>query len=377
MTGAAFHPPNKDPPSMPALKLQVKDAKKSYGSVTALAHVSLDIAEGEFLTLLGPSGSGKTTLLMAVAGLLRLDAGEIWIDGRLSNNLPTHLRNLGMVFQNYALFPHLTIFENIAFPLRMRGIAAGTLDREVRRALDLIRLPHIADRYPHQLSGGQQQRVALARCLVYGPPVVLMDEPMGALDKKLREELQLEIRALHREVGTTIMYVTHDQEEALVMSDRICLMNSGRVEQIGPPKDLYFAPTTLFAANFVGESNVWQGRLARLNGSTAEMQLDDGGQLRVRHNPNLNEGQRLAAMVRPEHVRVLSAGEEAANTITGKLREVILAGQLTRLFVETENGRRVVASLLSAVEIAARPIGGEIRLGWSQADTVTLPAQRS
>src|SRR5690606_24648249 len=211
--------------------------------------------EGEFLTLLGPSGSGKSTLLMAIAGLNNPDDGEIWIDGKLATFLPPFQRDIGMVFQNYALFPHMTIFENIAFPLRMRGTEAATIKTKVADVLDKVQLSHVAQRLPRELSGGQQQRIALARCFVYQPSIILMDEPLGALDKKLRDALQLEIKQLHEDLGITVLYVTHDQEEAMVMSDRICLMNNARIEQIGTPDELYHRPKTVYAADFLGESN--------------------------------------------------------------------------------------------------------------------------
>jgi putative spermidine/putrescine transport system ATP-binding protein len=239
-----------------ANKLQIRGVRKTYGPVVALDETDLDLAEGEFLTLLGPSGSGKTTLLMTVAGLTEPDRGEIWIDGKLATYLPVHRRDIGMVFQNYALFPHLTVFENIAFPLRMRRAPEADVKRDVAAALDTVRLGGMAGRFPRELSGGQQQRVALARCFVYRPSIILMDEPLGALDKKLRDEMQLEIKQLHSAIGITVLYVTHDQEEALAMSDRICLMNRGGIEQVGTADDLYFRPQSLFAAQFLGDSNV-------------------------------------------------------------------------------------------------------------------------
>ena len=237
-------------------KLRTRGVSKTYGHVVALAGADIEMREGEFLTLLGPSGSGKTTLLMAIAGLNDPDGGEIWIDGRLATYTPPHERGLGMVFQNYALFPHMTIFENIAFPLRMRRRKADSIRSEVERVLEIVQLPDVAGRYPRELSGGQQQRIALARCFVYQPSIILMDEPLGALDKKLRDALQREVKHLHENLGITVLYVTHDQEEAMVMSDRICLMNDARIEQIGTPADLYFQPRSVFAADFLGESNL-------------------------------------------------------------------------------------------------------------------------
>ena len=243
----------------PTLKLEVRNLRKTYGNFVALEGVSINVSAGEFVTLLGPSGSGKTTLLMACAGLNEPDSGEIRIDGEPATFLPAYQRDIGMVFQNYALFPHMTIFENIAFPLWMRRRPDAEVREAVGEILDIIQLSGTEDRYPRQLSGGQQQRVALARALVYKPSIVLMDEPLGALDKKLREQLQYEIKRLHGQLGLAMLYVTHDQEEALVMSDRICLMREGRIEQMGTPQELYFRPRSLFAADFLGKSNLPRG----------------------------------------------------------------------------------------------------------------------
>src|SRR5580698_4772396 len=229
--------------------------EKRYDNVGAVRGVSLDIRSGEFLTLLGPSGSGKTTTLMMIAGFEVPSAGDIAIDGRSVVALPPHKRNIGMVFQNYALFPHLTVAENIGFPLKQRGVDRATRARKVAESLELVRLPGYQARTPRQLSGGQQQRVALARAIVFRPRLLLMDEPLGALDKQLRESLQLEMRRLHADLGITFIYVTHDQEEALTMSDRIAVMNEGRIAQVGTPEDLYDRPCDQFVASFIGESN--------------------------------------------------------------------------------------------------------------------------
>ena len=236
---------------MTEYKLRTHGVRKTYGSVVALKSASIEMQEGEFLTLLGPSGSGKTTLLMAIAGLNNPDSGEIWIDGKLATYLPPFKRDIGMVFQNYALFPHMTIFDNIAFPLRMRKMDAARIRKEVGRVLEIVELGHVSMRFPRELSGGQQQRIALARCFVYKPSIILMDEPLGALDKKLRDTLQREIKQLHENLGITVLYVTHDQEEAMVMSDRICVMNDGGIDQIGTPDELYFNPTSVFTADFL------------------------------------------------------------------------------------------------------------------------------
>ena len=236
---------------------------------------TLTSREGEFLTLLGPSGSGKTTLLSLIAGLAHADEGQVLIDGTDVTYSAPYERDIGLVFQNYALFPHMTVEENIAFPLQMRKLGTAEARRKVAEVLEIVRLPHVAKRFPRELSGGQQQRIALARCMVYRPAIILMDEPLGALDKKLREQMQLEIKRIHRELGATVVYVTHDQEEAMTMSDRICLMNAGRIEQLGTPGDLYFRPRSLFVADFLGESNLLPAEVMNVAGDAITVRLGD------------------------------------------------------------------------------------------------------
>jgi putative spermidine/putrescine transport system ATP-binding protein len=254
-------PVGQEPRSGAALRLE--RLTKRFGPVFAAQEVCLDIPAGSFVTLLGPSGSGKTTTLNLLAGFLLPDAGEIFVDGQAISRVPPYRRNIGMVFQHYALFPHMTVFENVAFPLRMRSALGGTaLRRRVEETLDLVQLAGLGARYPRQLSGGQQQRVAMARALVSDPRLLLMDEPLGALDKKLRERLQLEIKAIHRRVGATIVYVTHDQSEALTLSDLVVVMDRGRVLQVGSPRALYEAPKTGFVADFLGGANLLSGQIA-------------------------------------------------------------------------------------------------------------------
>ena len=320
------------------LKLKIRSLRKTYGTVVALESADIDLREGEFLTLLGPSGSGKSTLLWAVAGLNDPDSGQIWIDGREATHLPPFQREIGMVFQNYALFPHMTIGQNIGFPLEMRKMNRIDREKAVMRVLDMVKLGHVADRFPIELSGGQQQRIALARAFVYEPSIILMEEPLGALDKKLRDHLQLEIKHLHEQLGVTIMYVTHDQEEAMVMSDRICLMNNAGIEQIGTPEELYFRPKTVFAADFLGESNLVDGIVREVNGSSTSVEIGGTGITRALPNPDLNVGEKVKLMTRPEAVDVLSNGETRSNEVSGTLREIIVGGGATKLFVELPGG---------------------------------------
>lgn len=327
-------------------KLQLDNIAKSYGTIQALRPSSLDVPEGEFLTLLGPSGSGKSTLLQILAGLTTCDQGEVWLDGRLSTTTPPYDRGIGLVFQNYALFPHLTVSQNIAFPLEMRRLPRGEIDRRVARMLEVVQLPQVGNRLPRELSGGQQQRVAFARCAVYEPSIILMDEPLGALDKRLRDDMQTEIRRLHKELGATILYVTHDQEEAMAMSDRICLMNQGGIEQLGTPEEIYFRPRSVFAAEFVGHANfvthVGDEQLSRKR------------------------------MVRPENVRLLKKGENAEVVVEAILEDTIMLGAFSRHLAKLATGERLIAVSWSEESGEISRPGEAVRLGWDSCKTVQI-----
>lgn len=358
-------------------KLKISELRKTYGRVVALAGADLEMREGEFLTLLGPSGSGKTTMLMMIAGLVQPDSGEVWIDNNLATYAPSHMRDIGMVFQNYALFPHLTVFENIAFPLRMRGVDGAQISREVSRVLELVQLPDVEGRLPRALSGGQQQRIALARCIVYQPSIILMDEPLGALDKKLRDQMKLEIKHLHEELGITVLYVTHDQEEAMVMSDRICLMNDARIEQIGTPNELYFRPHTMFAADFLGESNFLEARVEAVKSSDIVLRISDGSKITVDadQNQTVSKGDEVQIMVRPEMLSLLGPKGRAENILTGKLAEVILVGGVTKYYVHLEDGTQVVATGLTRGPVTGLEKNATIRLGWNRDNAVILSGE--
>ena len=329
-------------------KLRLDQVAKSYGAVRALRPTSLDVPEGEFLTLLGPSGSGKSTLLQILAGLTACDQGEVWIDGRLSTNTPPHDRGIGLIFQNYALFPHLTVAQNIAFPLEMRRLPRAEIDRRVARILEVVQLPQVGTRFPRELSGGQQQRVAFARCSVYEPSIILMDEPLGALDKLLRDDMQTEIRRLHKELGATILYVTHDQEEAMAMSDRICLMNDGGIAQLGSPSEIYFRPRSVFAAEFVGHANFVA--LAAQGGTSK-------------------------CMVRPENIRILGEGEQADTMVDAVLEDTIMLGAFSRYVARLASGEVLVAVNWSEEKGAPKHPGEAVRLGWSDSNTVLLAVE--
>jgi len=352
-------------------KLRIDGIRKAYGPVVALQPTSLDVLEGEFVTLLGPSGSGKTTLLHAVAGLVEADDGRIWIDGVDVTRQAPQKRDLGMVFQNYALFPHLSVFENIAFPLRMRHLDKRQIETRVRDALELVQLSHAGSRLPRELSGGQQQRVALARCVVYRPSIVLMDEPLGALDKKLRDQMQVEIRRIHRELGATVLYVTHDQEEAMTLSDRIILMRNGRIEQSGVPRSLYIEPQSTYAADFLGESNlilatVLTPSTVALAGSAVPMQV------RCLPRADLRTGVNVRCFVRPEVIRLLSDGATADNEFDAVIDQAVLAGAVTRYTLKLASGARLSATVLTSTENASRQIGESVRVGFAAADARIL-----
>ncbi len=334
------------------MALSLRSVRKEYGGQVAVDMITLDIAPGEFMTFLGPSGSGKTTTLNMIAGFVQPSAGEIFMGGREISRVPCHKRGIGMVFQNYALFPHMTVEQNVAYPLKQRKVPANVRRERVSAALGLVQLQGMERRRPAQLSGGQQQRVALARALVYRPPVLLMDEPLGALDKRLRETLQFEIKRIHDELGITFVYVTHDQDEALLLSDRIAVFKDGRIEQVGTAEDLYERPATTFVAEFVGDSNVFHGTLAA---SGTSVRLDDGRELRVPGCGASSAGRGAAVVLRPERARVLVYGEAAqpsCQRLSGVVASVHYMGSARRIEVEIDPRRRMLVK-----EPADRPSG--------------------
>ena len=304
---------------------------KVFGTVTVVDSLDFHVARGEFVSLLGPSGSGKTTLLMMLAGFETPSGGSIHVDGRRVEHLPPHKREMGVVFQNYALFPHMTIAGNVGFPLKMRGVARAERETRVKRALDLVRLGHLADRKPSQLSGGQQQRIALSRALVYEPKVVLMDEPLSALDKQLREHMQLEIRALHRELGLTVIFVTHDQGEALTMSDRVAVLNRGKIEQFDTPSGLYDRPRTRFVAEFIGETNLVEGVVETVQGAEATVRLRSGAQIVSAVSGSVASGQSVFLSIRPERVDLSETRSEGRNVLETEVTDSVYQGDHLRV----------------------------------------------
>ena len=361
---------------MSSSSLTVQGLAKRYGDFVALAPTDLVVADGEFLTLLGPSGSGKTTLLSLLAGLVPPDEGIVRIGAQDVTYAPPYERDIGVVFQNYALFPHMTIAENIAFPLKMRKIPEAEAKKRAREALEMVHLPHIAGRYPRELSGGQQQRVALARCMVYKPSIILMDEPLGALDKKLREHMQLEIKHLHRELGTTVVYVTHDQEEAMTMSDRICLMNAGRIEQLGTPADLYFRPSTLFVADFLGESNMMPASLGPRTGDEAEVRLGSTGLpgRALANGQDLPPGSPVRVMVRPQNLTIARPSDDGAPGVMGRVSDVMVTGSLTKVYMQPLDDALppLVAAFATRNEAEAIRIDDVLALSWDSRDAVVI-----
>ena len=349
-------------------RIDLRNLTRIYGDVVAVDDVSLGIQGGEFLTLLGPSGSGKTTTLRMIAGFEAPTAGDILIDGSSIVATMPNERNIGMVFQNYALFPHMTVFKNIAFPLEMRRGKRGTISEKVAEVLELVRLPGYEGRYPRQLSGGQQQRTALARALVFNPQVLLMDEPLGALDRKLREGLQLEIKHLQQQLRITVIYVTHDQEEALVMSDRIAVINQGRIEQLGTPKEIYEQPRSRFVAGFVGETNLLKGEVHEAGPSRSIVRVGRGVHVLIESVDGLERGMDVELTIRPASIRFLPAGEELANCYDGVVEEVVYVGETMKYLVRLNDEVSLYIKQVGAVDAEVRSRGARVRIGWSPAD---------
>ena len=335
--------------------LELLGLRKAFGAHAAVHGLDLVLQRGEFLTFLGPSGSGKTTTLMMVAGLLRPDAGRILLDGNAVDRLPAWKRDIGMVFQHYALFPHMSVARNIAFPLETRGVAKAEITRQVEAALALVGLPGFGQRLPRELSGGQQQRVALARAMVYRPALLLMDEPLGALDRKLREQMQAEIVRVHRHSGTSVLYVTHDQQEALTMSDRIAVFNAGRIEQLDTPEALYETPATRFVASFLGETNFLRGALLS---STGAVRLQGRMmQARAPADAALHAGSAVDVAVRPERLRIQPGGAEGLPAV---VTEVTYLGSARRYRLQLTDGSHCQAQLQAGAPEAGRLLPGAV-----------------
>jgi putative spermidine/putrescine transport system ATP-binding protein len=366
-------------PGATAGRLQVDAASKRFGHVEALSEVSLSVAAGEFVTILGPSGSGKTTLLKVIAGFEIADHGRVLIDQADITDLDPAQRNIGMVFQNYALFPHMSVARNVAYPLAMRGMPKAEIAIRVSQALDMVELGAMAERLPKQLSGGQQQRVALARATVFQPRLLLLDEPFGALDRKLREQMQIEVRRLQRRLGLTTLFITHDQEEALVMSDRIVVMDKGRVLQVGPPNEIYEAPANPFVADFIGESNIFAGVVETDTGDLLRVRLDGGPVIEVVGRADLaaRSGQKVRVVIRPERFVDLGAEPNSvrANRIDGRVTDCAYIGVSDKYRVVTAEGVDVLMRLPSGPSSRRYRAGESIAAGFHAADARLIAVQ--
>ena len=362
-------------------EIELREVTKRYGGERVVDSVSATIRPGEFFSLLGPSGSGKTTTLMMIAGFAPVDEGRILLDGADIGDVLPQKRGFGMVFQNYAIFPHLSVFENVAFPLRARKMPDAAIRERVAGALDLVRLARFAARLPRQLSGGQQQRVAIARAVVFNPSVVLMDEPLGALDKNLRYQMQVEIKEIQRRLGMTVVYVTHDQEEAMNMSDRLAIMNNGRIVQVGPPSTVYEHPHDVFVARFLGEANLIEGAVDGGAGEFASIRTAGGLPLRARSASQAASGAKASLFFRPERVAISAdpgagagAADGDANRARGRIVQVSFLGNILRYAVEIEPGQQVTVDVQNARGITPLAVGANVSLAWHATDSALLLA---
>lgn len=350
--------------------------QKSYdGETLVVKDLNLAMPRGEFLTMLGPSGSGKTTCLMMLAGFETATHGDIRLGGQSINNIPPHKRGIGMVFQNYALFPHMTVAENLAFPLEVRKIGKSERETKVKRALDMVQMGSFGGRRPAQLSGGQQQRVALARALVFEPELVLMDEPLGALDKQLREHMQFEITKLAHDLGITTVYVTHDQTEALTMSDRVAVFDDGRIQQLAPPDKLYEEPENSFVAQFIGENNTMLGTVKEIKNGIAIVQLDDGELIDAKPVNVSEAGQRTRVSIRPERVEMNKERLRSdAHTLKAEVLEFIYMGDIFRTRLRVAGNENFIIKTRNAPDQARLQPGQQIEIGWLAEDCRALDA---
>ena len=354
-----------------AAYVEFDHVQKSYdGEVLVVKDLNLKIAKGEFVTMLGPSGSGKTTCLMMLAGFETATHGEINLGGVSINDIPPHKRGIGMVFQSYALFPHMTVGENLSFPLEVRGMGKDERETKVKRALDMVQMGDFALRRPAQLSGGQQQRIALARALVFEPQVVLMDEPLGALDKQLREHMQFEIKHLHESLGITVVYVTHDQSEALTMSDRVAVFDDGRIQQLAPPEDLYERPENSFVAQFIGENNKLSGVVEALTGGIATINLDGGGKCEALAVNCGDAGSETLISIRPERVTI--SDKKGPNSTKADVLELIYLGDHIRCRLNVHGNDEFVVKVPNAAGHKHLVVGESTQITWDAQDARAL-----
>ncbi|RYG71555.1 ABC transporter ATP-binding protein [bacterium] len=361
------------------VSLLFQNIQKRFDKTVVVHDLTLEINEGELFFLLGPSGCGKTTCLRMVAGFYQPDGGQLLFGDRPMNNVPPHLRNTGMVFQNYALWPHLTVKGNVEYGLKVRKVPKPERERRVKEALEMVRLGNLGDRYPSQMSGGQQQRVALARALVIRPDVLLLDEPLSNLDAQLRLEMRTEIKRLHKETGTTALYVTHDQEEALSIADRVAVLKDGNLMQVGAPRDLYRQPNSRFVAEFIGETNFLPAKISKVNPDSLELDTDSGKIVAARSEGNWSVGQEVWGSIRPESWR-LTETEGQSNRLTATLEDAMYLGQAEQLMARLSGGLQKAGSSAPLVKVAVtnpgfKPpvVGGPLTLFCSPSDVIVLP----
>lgn len=359
------------------IDVELRNIMKKFQNNIVVQNFNLQVEQGEFISFLGPSGCGKTTTLNMIAGFLEPDGGDLFIKGKRMNGVPPYKRELGMVFQTYSLFPHMTVAENIAYGLKLRKVGKAEIQERVQRVLNLVKLPHVADRYPKQLSGGQRQRIAIARALVIEPSLLLLDEPLSNLDAKLREELRDELKRLHQEIGVTTIFVTHDQEEALSLSDRIVVLNHGRVEQIGTPLEIYNHPASEFVHTFIGKTNRMEGEVAEVAGdrvtvvTSAGLRIVAGCQSR-----NFAPRQKVAVFVRPERITLSTTPPgDVANKVQGRLQISSFLGSYTEAVVQA-GGHTLSVKVQMIDQAASLTLGTEVWCQWREEDVLVMPAER-
>ena len=366
-SGCEFKPVPLHQDSVRNQELIVEGLRKAYGKVVAVDSLSFEVKKGEVFGLLGPSGCGKSTTLKIIAGLEEPDQGDIFLKGRRINDIPVHKRQTAMVFQDYALFPHMTIYNNVAFGLKMLKVDVGEIKKRVEEILGLVQLPGVGDRYPGQLSGGQQQRIALARVLVLRPDVLLLDEPLSNLDAKLRETMRIELKDIQRSVGITTIFVTHDIQEAFALSDRVAVMNQGRIEQMGPPQDIYDSPTTEFVATFVGQPNFFDGRITAFSFGSVRFLSEHGISFLLAEGKALKLGQKARLVVRPEKISINTERQGKDNSFEGKVTRSIYLGEITKYLVDVK-GMRFLANSTRFV-----PEGSRVWAEWDKEDNFIIP----
>ena len=350
----------------------LRNLTKTYGEVVAVDNLNLEVRQGEFLTLLGPSGCGKTTTLMALAGFVTPDRGRLFVHGEDISFKPPHKRGLGMVFQDYALFPHMTVFDNIAFPLEMRKVDNQEIRKKVQSALELVQLAGFEPRFPSQLSGGECQRVALARALVFEPSVLLLDEPLGALDRKLRELMQLELRHIHKKLGVTFISVTHDQDEALTMSDRVLVMDKGAIIQLGTPQELYERPASIFVADFIGKSNLLRGYLESGENKHIIVRLSSGQKVKAPKLERVPDNREVTIQIRPERVFFIDGQNQFDNIVECYIEEIVYLGEIARYIFDIGGQEKMTLSNQNTAGITAHQNGERVKIGWSIDDSLVF-----